>query len=114
MKLSLKWLQEYFEEKLDVDQLSQDLTMLGIEVEGVTTLSPSLEGVVVAQGKVSAGQWVAVHGCGGVGLSAIMIASALGANVVAIDIADDKLELARSVGAIATINAIPLPRLDSS
>ena len=29
---------------------------------------------IVDQGKVSAGQWVAVHGCGGVGLSAIMIA----------------------------------------
>ena len=60
---------------------------------------------IVAQGKVSAGQWVAIHGCGGVGLSAIMIANALGANVVAVDIADDKLEFARSVGAFATINA---------
>ena len=60
---------------------------------------------IVDQGKVSAGQWVAVHGCGGVGLSAIMIANALGANVIAIDIADQKLELARSVGAVATVNA---------
>ena len=60
---------------------------------------------VVDQGKVSAGQWVAVHGCGGVGLSAIMIANALGANVVAIDIGEDKLALARSVGAAVTINA---------
>ena len=60
---------------------------------------------VVDQGKVRAGEWVAVHGCGGVGLSAIMIASALGANVIAIDIADDKLEFARQMGAIATVNA---------
>jgi alcohol dehydrogenase len=60
---------------------------------------------IVDQGKVSAGQWVAIHGCGGVGLSAIMIANALGANVVAVDIADEKLELARSVGALATVNA---------
>ncbi len=60
---------------------------------------------VVDQGKTSAGQWVAVHGCGGVGLSAIMIANAVGANVVAIDIADDKLALARSLGAVATVNA---------
>jgi len=60
---------------------------------------------IVAQGKVSAGQWVAVHGCGGVGLSAIMIASALGARVVAVDIDDEKLELARSVGADALVNA---------
>lgn len=60
---------------------------------------------VVDQGQVRAGQWVAVHGCGGVGLSAVMIASAMGANVVAIDIAEDKLELARSLGAVATVNA---------
>ena len=60
---------------------------------------------VVDQGKTSAGQWVAVHGCGGVGLSAVMIASAVGANVVAIDICDEKLELARALGAVATVNA---------
>lgn len=60
---------------------------------------------VVDQGRVSAGQWVAVHGCGGVGLSAIIIASALGATVIAIDISDDKLELARQMGATHTINS---------
>jgi len=60
---------------------------------------------VVAQGKVSGGQWVAVHGCGGVGLSAIMIANALGANVIAVDIADEKLEFTKSIGALETINA---------
>ena len=60
---------------------------------------------LVAQGNVSAGQWVAIHGCGGVGLSAIMIASALGARVVAVDIDDEKLKLARSVGADALVNA---------
>ena len=59
---------------------------------------------VVDQGRASAGQWVAVHGCGGVGLSAIMIASAIGANVVAVDIVDDKLRLARSLGATAVVN----------
>ncbi len=60
--------------------------------------------VVVDQGKVAAGQWVAVHGCGGVGLSAIMIATALGAQVVGIDIDEAKLDLARSLGAVATVN----------
>ncbi|MCB1492293.1 MAG: zinc-dependent alcohol dehydrogenase family protein, partial [Rhodobiaceae bacterium] len=60
---------------------------------------------VVDQGRTSAGQWVAVHGCGGVGLSAIMIANAVGANVVAVDIADDKLALARELGAAETVNA---------
>jgi alcohol dehydrogenase len=64
---------------------------------------------IVDQGQVSGGQWVAIHGCGGVGLSAIMIASALGANVVAIDIAEDKLALARSLGAVATVNSTRVP-----
>ena len=60
---------------------------------------------VVDQGAVSAGQWVAVHGCGGVGLSAVMIAAALGANVVAVDLSDDALKLASNFGAVAAINA---------
>lgn len=65
---------------------------------------------VVDQGQTAAGQWVAVHGCGGVGLSAIIIAKALGALVVAIDIDDEKLELARNIGADELINAT---RVDS-
>lgn len=60
---------------------------------------------VVDQGRTRPGQWVAVHGCGGVGLSAIMIANALGANVIAIDIAEDKLDFAKSLGAVSTVNA---------
>ncbi|MCO6477015.1 MAG: zinc-dependent alcohol dehydrogenase family protein [Phaeodactylibacter sp.] len=60
---------------------------------------------VVAQGRLRGGEWVAVHGCGGVGLSAIMIAVALGASVAAIDIDEDKLGFARRIGAAATINA---------
>ncbi len=60
---------------------------------------------ITAQGRVGAGQWVAIFGCGGVGLSAIMIANALGARVVAVDITDAKLDFARSVGASETVNA---------
>lgn len=60
---------------------------------------------VVDQGKVQGGQFVAVHGCGGVGLSAIMIANALGAEVIAVDVDDQTLQLARSLGAAHVINA---------
>jgi len=60
---------------------------------------------VVDQGRVRAGQWVAVHGCGGVGLSAIMIAAALGAQVVAVDISAERLALARTLGASVTLDA---------
>ena len=60
---------------------------------------------IVDQGRVSEGEWVVVHGCGGVGLSAIMIAAALGARVVAVDISDDKLGFANEMGAVASVNA---------
>lgn len=60
---------------------------------------------IVDQGKVTEGQWVVVHGCGGVGLSAIMIARAYGARVIAVDIEDDKLEFAKSIGAEFTVNS---------
>ena len=64
---------------------------------------------IVDQGRTSAGQWVAVHGCGGVGLSAVHIASAVGANVVGVDISEEKLGLARRLGAVATVNASTVP-----
>ncbi len=60
---------------------------------------------VVVQGRVRGGEWVVVHGCGGVGLSAIMIASVLGAQVVGVDIKDEALALARSVGADHALHA---------
>src|SRR5690606_10334960 len=66
---------------------------------------------VVDQGRVQPGEWVAVHGCGGVGLSAIMIANAMGANVVAIDLDDEKLAFAKRLGAAATINAGQTPNV---
>jgi len=59
---------------------------------------------IVDQGRVGPGEWVAVHGAGGVGLSAIMIASAMGAQVIAIDLAPEKLALARDCGASRVIN----------
>ncbi|ELZ09713.1 alcohol dehydrogenase zinc-binding domain protein [Natrinema thermotolerans DSM 11552] len=57
------------------------------------------------------GDWVAVHGCGGVGLSAIHIADALGAHPIAIDLVDDKLERAEELGARETVN---VTEVDSS
>ncbi|WP_329547503.1 zinc-dependent alcohol dehydrogenase family protein [Streptomyces sp. NBC_01356] len=60
---------------------------------------------VVAQGRVAAGEWVAVHGCGGVGLSAVMIAAAAGARVVAVDVSPRALDLARKFGATEAVDA---------
>ncbi|RZT77215.1 alcohol dehydrogenase [Micromonospora violae] len=63
---------------------------------------------VVGQGRVAAGEWVAVHGCGGVGLSAVMIAAACGARVVAVDVAPGALELARRFGAAVCLDGAAL------
>lgn len=60
---------------------------------------------VVDQGRVRDGEWVAVFGCGGVGLSAVMIARALGARVIAIDVSAPALALASLAGAEMTLNA---------
>jgi alcohol dehydrogenase len=54
---------------------------------------------VLQVGRAQAGEWVAVHGCGGVGLSAVMIAAAAGARVVAIDVSAEALDAARAAGA---------------
>jgi D-arabinose 1-dehydrogenase-like Zn-dependent alcohol dehydrogenase len=60
---------------------------------------------VVAQGRVRAGDWLAVYGCGGVGLSAVMIAAAAGARVVAVDVSAQALAMASAAGAEVTIDA---------
>ncbi|HJP89433.1 MAG TPA: alcohol dehydrogenase catalytic domain-containing protein [Candidatus Limnocylindrales bacterium] len=60
---------------------------------------------VVTQGRLAPGEWVAVHGCGGVGLSAVMIAAAHGARVVAVDLAPAALDAARALGADAVVAA---------
>jgi alcohol dehydrogenase len=98
-----------FAEYVAIEYADVNLVRLPEELDFVTAASLGCRFVtsfraVVDQGQVSAGQWVAVHGCGGVGLSAIMIAKALNALVVAIDIDDEKLEFARSIGADAVIN----------
>jgi alcohol dehydrogenase len=98
-----------FAEYVAIDYADVNLIQLPDEIDFVTAASLGCRFVtsfraIVEQGKVSAGQWVAVHGCGGVGLSAIMIATAVGANVVGIDISEEKLDFARSIGAVATVN----------
>jgi alcohol dehydrogenase len=60
---------------------------------------------VTGVGRVRPGEWVAVHGCGGVGLSAVAVAVAAGARVVAVDVAAGALELARALGAEHAVDA---------
>ncbi|MEQ9349845.1 MAG: zinc-binding dehydrogenase, partial [Alphaproteobacteria bacterium] len=60
---------------------------------------------LVDRGRIRPGEWLAVYGCGGVGLSAVQIASALGAQAIAVDLDPAKLEMAAALGAVATVNA---------
>jgi D-arabinose 1-dehydrogenase-like Zn-dependent alcohol dehydrogenase len=60
---------------------------------------------VTAHGRVRPGDWLAVHGCGGVGLSAVMIGAALGARVLAVDVSAAALDRARELGAEAAVAA---------
>ena len=99
-----------FAEYVALDYADQNLVHLPETVDFATAASLGCRfatsfRAVVDKGRVRGGEWVAVHGCGGVGLSAIMIAAAMGANPIAIDISTEKLDFARSMGAVAAINA---------
>lgn len=99
-----------FAEFVAIEYADTNLVKLPDEIDFVTASSLGCRFItsfraVVEQGKVKGGEWVAVHGCGGVGLSAIMIANSLGANVIAVDISDEKLEFAKTIGAVAAVNS---------
>ena len=105
-----------FAEYVAISNADVNLVRLPDELDFVSAASLGCRFVtafraVAAQGRISAGNWLAVHGCGGVGLSAIMVANAMGANVVAIDINESKLALARDLGAEVTINAATTARV---
>ncbi len=65
---------------------------------------------LVHQARLADGESLVVVGCGGVGLSAVMIGAALGARVVAVDIDDVALTRAARFGASATIDSSGLSR----
>lgn len=99
-----------FAEYVAIDYADANLVRLPDEMDFISAASLGCRFVtsfraLVDQGRVMSGEWVAVHGCGGVGLSAIMIASALGANVIAVDISEDKLAFAKKLGACAVVNS---------
>ncbi len=60
---------------------------------------------LTAHGRLRSGDWLAVHGCGGLGLSAVLIGAALGARVVAVDVVPAALDRARELGAEVVVEA---------
>src|SRR5699024_10606454 len=59
----------------------------------------------IKRSRLQPGEWIVIHGTGGVGLSATQVAAAAGGLVIAVDVDDEKLAKAREEGAVATVNA---------
>jgi alcohol dehydrogenase len=99
-----------FAQYVSIKYADSNLVKLPDEMDFVTTASLGCRfgtafRACVEQANIKSGNWIAVHGCGGLGLSAIMIANALGARVIAVDINSEVLSLAKSIGAEILINA---------
>lgn len=99
-----------FAELLAVPRAAINLVLLP---EGVDDDSAALLGcrfatafrALLPVGRLQAGEWVAVHGCGGVGLSAVQVAVAAGARVVAVDVDPAARQRALDLGAEAAVDA---------
>jgi D-arabinose 1-dehydrogenase-like Zn-dependent alcohol dehydrogenase len=105
-----------FAELVPIHAAGQNLVRLPDAVDFVTAASLGCRfatafRALTAHGRVSPGEWLAVHGCGGVGLSAVQIGLALGARVVAVDVAPAARELARSLGAEVLADPAAIPEL---
>lgn len=99
-----------FAEQVQIRNADLNLVRLPDTVDFVTAASLGCRfatsfRAILHQGRTAPGEWVAIHGCGGVGLSAVMIAKAAGARVIAIDILPARLSAAKELGAAETLNA---------
>ncbi len=100
----------WFAERVAIHAADLNLVRLPDSIDFVTAASLGCRfatafRALTAHGRLESGHWLAVHGCGGVGLSAVMIASALGARVVAVDVATAALDRARELGAESVVDA---------
>lgn len=99
-----------FAERVAIHAADTNLVALPDSVDLVTAASLGCRfatafRAITAHGRIGPGDWLAVHGCGGVGLSAAMIGAALGAQVVAVDVSAAALSRAKDLGATAVIDA---------
>lgn len=99
-----------FAERVAINAADANLVALPDSVDFVTAASLGCRfatafRAISAHGRLGAGQVLAVHGCGGVGLSAVMIGVALGATVVAVDVSEAALARAHELGATHVVDA---------
>jgi alcohol dehydrogenase len=98
-----------FAEYLDVPHADFNLvtvpeTLDYISVAGMGCRVTTAFRGLVDRARLQPGEWLAVHGCGGVGLSAVMIGAAMGASIVAVDVNEAALTFAAQLGATRTLN----------
>ncbi|KGN38298.1 zinc-dependent alcohol dehydrogenase family protein [Knoellia subterranea] len=103
-----------FAERVAIRAADTNLVALPDSIDFVTAASLGCRfatafRALTVHGRLRRGDWLAVHGCGGVGLSAVMIGAALGARVVALDISPAALDKARELGADHVIDASTEP-----
>jgi D-arabinose 1-dehydrogenase-like Zn-dependent alcohol dehydrogenase len=107
-----------FAERVAIHAADTNLVGLPDAVDAVTGASlgcrfATAYRALTGHARLRPGEWLAVHGCGGVGLSAVHIGSALGARVIAVDVAGAALDRARGLGAehviLSATNTDPAP-----
>lgn len=89
----------------DVNLVQLPESMSGLEAASLGCRFATSFRAIVDQGQLRAGESIAIFGCGGVGLSALLIAKALQARVIAVDVSADTLQKAKSLGADEIVNA---------
>jgi D-arabinose 1-dehydrogenase-like Zn-dependent alcohol dehydrogenase len=103
-----------FAEKVAVERADFNLVGLPGQLDFVAAASLGCRfatafRALTVHGRAAPGEWVAVTGCGGVGLSAVMIATALGARAVAVDRSSTALARATALGAVAAVDPVQYP-----
>lgn len=99
-----------FAEYVEIRHADVNLVQIPETIEFTTAASlgcrfaTSFRGLI-DQAALKPDEWVAIYGCGGVGLSAVMIAVAAGAKVIAVDLDGARLQVAQGLGAVKAINA---------
>lgn len=105
-----------FAEFVAIDYAETNIVHLTNDIDFVTAATLGCRFItsfraIVDQAKVQEDEFVVIHGCGGVGLSAIMIAKAFGAKVIGVDINEQTLALAKILGADLVVNALSNSKL---
>ena len=102
-----------YAERVRVPGADTNVVVLPAEVDVVAAAAlgcriATAHRALAVHGRLEAGQWLVVLGCGGVGLSAVLVAVALGARVVAADVSAPARERARELGAEVVLDATDL------